>query len=324
MENKDLKKLLKYRPPLAVSLLIILGFFLMFIYISKDRSSYAISYEDNNFNDSFETKVVTFGISSDKNIKVSRVYDDSARQVFSLDTKDYGSSYVKDKEITDKGLLYILSNSYPNIDIKDKNGNSLNIDFQTWISQVAIWSYLNEKGFKLDNNLLEAIKTSKKLYSDDQSLSSNKTIYDKYIKNIVNNALNIKLDELNINVFTDDDVYMTKDNKYYQSSLITVSSNDSERFKGYLVNLDNAPKGSFIVDESGKKIDLSKQLRVTDKFYLRIPKNKLSSDNREVRLDVVGVYDEIEAYSYKSDGYSTIIASRKIDNKINKSLYIKF
>ena len=324
METKELRKLMKYRPPLLVSFLILIGFFLMFMYMSKNMDSYAISDINSNLSDSFDLKTVSIGITSDKNVKVNRMYDTNNNQVYSLDiTNNNGSYYLKDKKVEDKGLIYILSNSYPNKDFKDKNGNSINVDFQTWISQVAIWLYLNEVNSNIDSSLLENIKTSKKLSFDNNNFISN-SIYEEYIKNLVNNALVIKDNDQKINVFVDDDVYITKNKKYYQSSVITVNSTDPENFKGYYVKINNAPNGSFIVDEEGNKIKTDTMLKVTDKFYLRVPKSKVNVNNTSIKLDVVGVYDELEAYFYKSDGYSNLISSRKFDKNIEASLYINF
>ena len=324
MDREELKKIMKYRPPLLVSLLVIVGFFLMFMYMSKNMDSYAISEVDNTLSDSFEVNAVSLGIASDKDIRVSRVYDND-KQLFSFDIKNsYGNYYVKDKRIEDDGLIYIISNSYPNKDLKDSNGNSLNIDYQTWITQVSIWLYLNNKNTILTDDEINSIMTSKKIFVDNNVFGSDKTIYEEYIKSLVNNALVYKNIDKKISAFSDGEIYMTKDKKYYQSSAISVNSNDSENFKRYFVKLDNSVEGSFIVDENGKKIKEGSEFKVTDKFYLRVPRNKVTINNTTVKIDIVGVYDEIEAFSYKCDGFSDVISSRKFDKNIDTSLYIKF
>ena len=75
-------------------------------------------------------------------------------------------NYVKGQEITDQGLIYLMSQLYPNKDIVDSEGNALDERAQVWITQTAIWTYLYEVGdpnnSKLsENNVANKIKAKK-------------------------------------------------------------------------------------------------------------------------------------------------------------------
>ena len=52
--------------------------------------------------------------------------------------------YVKGQEITDQGLIYLMSQLYPNKMIIESNGTELDERAQVWLTQTAIWTYLYE------------------------------------------------------------------------------------------------------------------------------------------------------------------------------------
>ena len=337
-----MNKILNYKVSNLMSFVVILLSFFMLLLVSTNKmNSYAI--EDNStdiLTDSFDL-LISSTIKSKSllgngdlvdGISVKKVFNDS-NLVFSLNSDDnYGYKYFSKKSIDDYGLLYIINNSYPNINISDSNGNSLNGDISTWITQVSIWLYLYEKdmidiGYSdvLSNSEVDLIKNTNLIFIDDNISFKSKDIYNNYIKGLVSNALIYnKNHDRNLNVNLESKkIYVTKDNKYYQSSIINVTFSPADYFKKYSVSLENAPSGSVIVSEEGRIISDTDSLDVSDKFYVRVPKNSINSDT-DISIKVVGIYDDIEGKYYESTNYNSMIGFRKYENYVNSKLNVTF
>ncbi|MBQ2639810.1 MAG: hypothetical protein IJF92_03510 [Bacilli bacterium] len=334
MKKNSVKKVLKYKPPIFISLITIVLFFFLFLYISINHKSYAIETKID-FPDTISLN--TLPSAKSETLMVYKSYSDEY-QNFSLNNNgNYANEYIKDKKIEDSGLIYLLSNNYPNKSLLDENGNSIDEAFQTWITQTSIWLYLYEQELLsngtvsdnspnyLDNNTINQIKSSKKLIYNDKEFKVEDTIYNKYIKQTIDNALMIRnsKQEIDLNYFKEDKIYSTKNNKYYQTSAIKIITNSSEKFKNYKINLDKAPKGTKLVDADGKVINKDTLLSATDEFYIRVLK-KYNLKNININIKVIGVFDDYEGYEYKQEGYKNIVVSHKIDKEITKNFEIKF
>ena len=343
MKKESIKKVLKYRPPIYISLMIIAASFFLFLYISVNHKSYAIETNrqipdrlEINMTNDITSEDLVLNNNKINGVKVYEIYSDGY-QNFSLNSKyDYGKDYNKDLDIKDSGIKYILANSYPNKNLVDEKGNSIDSNFQTWITQTSIWLYMYEKEIKtkgsitpeneyyLDDNYIYSIKNSKKLISGEKQFKTNDTIYNTYIKPLVNNALNVKDNNTIVDYFKDDKIYSTKNNKYYQTSEIKIITNNSENFKNYKISLKNAPNGTKIVDEDGKIIKDNKLLDVTDSFYIRVPKSVNINNDIDIKVVATAVFDEYEIYSYKQEGYNDIIVFNKKNQEVKTDLNIKF
>lgn len=324
-----MKKISKYKIPIFILVFFIVGVFVIYNFTNKKTSSYAI--EDKiEIPDTLSIDSVNSGIHSEdinntyKGVEVSKIYSNN-NQVFSYNmTEDYGNEYIIKEEIKDKGLIYILANSYPNKELKDNNGESIDSDFGTWITQTSIWLYLNKIGkYNLDNNSIYNIKNCKRLYSEDKVLETKNTIYNTYIKDLVNNALKVNKEDYNIKIFNEDKVYSTKDNKYYQSSEIKVITNKSDSFKKYLVSNTSNINGLKIVDSEGREIDENTPLDVTDSFYVRIPKND-NNKNKTATIKITGIFDKYIAYIFSLDNYKDLIYGGRGETAVDNSFDIKF
>ena len=338
MKKDSIKKVMKYKPPIYISLMVIIMAFLLFLYISSNHNSYAIE-KSIEFSDTMEL-ITTDTITSDalnvdnKQIPGLIVYKSSSNgyQNFSLNNKyNYSNNYTKTNKLEDIGLNYILSNSYPNKNFVDNNGKSIDDSFQTWITQVSIWLYLYEKEVSTNGNIDEnspyylsddviySIKNSKKLINKNKEFKADDTIYNTYIKKLVENALITNNKETVLDYFKEDKLYSTIDNKYYQTSEIKVITNESENFKGYKISV---PEGVKVVNQEGNNIDSNTILDVTDTFYIRIPKNKKES-NRKTELTITGIFSNIEGYIYRSEGYKDIVIFGNKDSEITSKFNIK-
>lgn len=320
-----MKKISKYKMPIFILVfLVVIG--LVVYNVTNNKHSYAIEDKIEIPNslkvDNLGNSILSEDVKNAKGVSVNKLYGNN-NQVFSFKVEDkYGDNYSKQEVIKDKGLIYILSNSYPTKDIRDENGNVLDSNFQTWITQASIWVYLNEKGLykDLDSNIINNIKNCKKLYSGDKVLEEKEGIYNKYIKDLVDNASKINTEDEYVKVFKEDKIYSTNDNKYYQSSEINVITNKSDSFKKYVIS---APEGVKIVDSSGKEIDDNTLVDVTDSFYVRVPKNDINK-NKTFTIKVKGIFDKYEGYIYSENGYNDVIYGGRFDYVVDSDFDIKF
>lgn len=300
--------------------------------------SYAVDTVVNRLPDTFETAAPTkqlhsVAIDGSGDFSTFPYFTKGGIQVFCLEhTRPYvaDKTFNKGAKIEDQGLLYLLANIYPNV----KYEASLNDDLCSWISQVAIWVYLyeNEKlanGGTLtdENNLhylsdaeIQAIKGARGIFIDDDFATvytangkkagvsaSDPLLYDKYIKPLVDAAFankEVKTPSLSINFGSD--VAITQDNKYYQTSQVSVSGTPSENLNGYEVKINSAPEGTFVVDVNGNKIEDLTKLSATDKFYFRIPVDKVTEDNKVVKFSVNASFRGYSGFYYIADNAQTI------------------
>lgn len=270
-------------------------------------------------------------------------YTDGGIPIFCI---EYNNSYVLDEEyapneeITDYGLIYLMSKIYPNVPFKDAAGTELAENVQIWLTQSAIWSYLYETGdtnnskFGVDasgngDGWNDKVKAVDKLYDSTYSQTgeyvitadSGMTLFEQYginiliaqAKNVGDVALNVSKASENISV--------TKDNKYYQSDLITVTIENSlpiiSEYGGYAVNLVNAPEGTVLVDASGNVYDDITNMPASAQFYVRVPVDKVNDTNKNLKISINGKFRMWGANKYVSRVSSTHqkVANVKILNR---------
>lgn len=320
---------------LALVLVAVLG-----IVIASFSRSYAVDTVTNRLPDTFTTAQVTKDLystgGSGAGVHTAPYFTDGGIQVFCLEhTIDFegDTSYSKDEAIDDYGLLYLMANIYPNVNYD----TFLNDDLQSWISQIAIWMYLyeNEKltsgvvdpsspNYISDEEIVE-IKAARGVFIDDdfsviytgnpdtggQSnvsvTASDPLLYDKYIKPLVDAALaNRTVVKPSLYINFDKNIAITQDDKYYQTSQVSVAGSPATNFNGYELVLDSAPSGTFVVDVNGNKIEDLKNMSVTDKFYFRIPVDSVTEDNKVVKFSINGSFRGYSGYKYTAPGAQTI------------------
>ena len=224
-----------------------------------------------------------------------------------------GETYTSGDTIdNDYGLLYLLNNSYANgVKVTSLSGDNAKY-VEGWITQVAIWMYLYEtdetatqstsKNY-IDADSINIIKGTTKLTKFDASHSSSvevyngENLYTKYISGLVKKAKSAK----NVAFLTvskaSDEIGKTDDDKFYQSSIITVIGDPSDALKSYAVTLSGID-GAFIVDENGNNIENTNSIAPGTKFYVRIPADKVTDKVQKLTVHVDGSFKTLAGKYY--------------------------
>ena len=257
--------------------------------------------------------------------------DGTNEPVFCLEKNiAYGedSLYTKDVELTDQGLIYLMSQLYPNKSFTNSSGQALPVNQQVWLSQSAIWVYLYEAGVANNSDmstLVDKVRNEFELYDSTGTVvleaSNGSNLYKDYgIDTLIAQAHNYRISPyatLSVNK-NSDTISITNDNKYYQSDLISVVGSTSSplinNFEGYSVDLSRAPQGTILVDESGNVYSDVSKMSPTSKFYVRIPVDKVTDENKNVEISVLGNFKMYGANYYVS-GNSQKVSNVKLTNR---------
>lgn len=314
-----------------LSVVMVLVSFFSFLLIGVTNVSYAAvtPIPDTGLGDSFTTGnpgTEIFGETGSGAFPVFMYSTSTGIPIFCLE-RDIGYrggvTMTKREQITDQGLLYVMAHTFPHVTFKDTQGNAFPDQVQTWITQVAIWQYLYETGAA--NNAtgsgnvanIESTKTVTSIYWQDPELRtyrvdglngvSQATFYDTYIAPIVENAKqsNVTTNGTISMTLANQEMTVTEDEKYYQTSLVTIAKSDPANFvTGSLeVSIKSAPEGTILVDENGQEI---KDYSNLEKFYVRIPVESVSEENKVVQLYATGTVRGYDGYYYKADGAQTV------------------
>ena len=258
-----------------------------------------------------------------------------------------GKTYKKGEKVTDYGLLYLLAelsgktfNDEINAVYSDQTVREA---VKTWVSQVAIWMYLNDsrvtpdsaiKNYSFKEGVKEQFEGAKALtigdavtlYKADGTVGVTTTDTDKtfkavYVDKLVEAAIAHKSTPNKVlKINKTDTISVTSDEKYYQTSQISITATPEDNFNGYSVKLDSAPNGSFIADVNGNKIEDSKLTNMTgtDKFYIRVPIDKVNEKNKTIKFSVTGSFTTLEGNYYSDEGnqYQTVAAVETITNNV--------
>lgn len=267
-------------------------------------------------------------------------YTDTDIPIFCIEyniTYSVGKEYSRNDEISDYGLIYLMSQIYPNVPFKDASGNDLPENVQVWLTQSAIWSYLYETGDANNSDFVrwnDKVKEVDKLYKDANNYviraDGGKTLYEQFnINTLINNAKQIKsqpLTALTVNKKSEN-ISITNDNKYYQSDLISVVGTTTSpiisSYEGYSVNLSKVPEGTILVDESGNVYEDVKNMPPTAKFFVRVPIDKVKNDNKNLEISINGKFKMFGANKYVSGEYQKVANVKIISKEISKPLNVQ-
>ena len=224
--------------------------------------SYAAPLTSDTFNfvkaDAPLGKISSSNSSGGGIFSVPKYYADTAKTIpvfcveYQADTEN-GATYTIGSVIDDYGLLYLLNHTSAKsgVTVTDYDNSSL----ETYITQVAIWMYLYEKEKAANNGTVAAssknylsaddvtaIKNAVKIVDvDDESKNfqlSDGTIYDNYVKPLVDSALKAtNYASVTVNAASTD-ISKTDDEKYYQSDVITVNGDPSSLMKSFDVSVE--------------------------------------------------------------------------------------
>lgn len=338
-ERLNFKDFFRRNGIVITSVLIIIVAVAAFITGGFSQTSYAIPEVTNALPDKFKTVNPTVSIiggngDATNNVVVEQYFTDGGVQVFCLERNINfvaNVEYSKGESIGDKdyGLLYLMANSYPNKNFQN-DGQDLNEYLQTWITQIAIWDYLYQTGEKNNSayaDILDKVKVATKVYVEagtDYS-AGGKNIYTAYIEPLVKNAIaNRKGVHKDLNARTENsEISLTEDEKYYQSSAVIVTGNPADNFNGYKVELAAAPKGTILVDSTGKEIEDLTNFTVGQKFWVRVPVDSVTEDNKIVKLSVTGSFRVYDGNYYIAEGRQTISSVKTVNTNVNTGLDIE-
>ena len=266
--------------------------------------------------------------------------DDSRVPIFCIEyniTYTTGVTYTKGTEITDQGLIYLMSQLYPNKPLVDGNGNEYDEMIQVWVTQAAIWSYLYEIGDANNSNFVEwndKVKIVDKLYIGDNLTASLTTPGSTIFEYFGVNSLIAQAKEYRSNPYVNltvnkasETISITNDNKYYQSDLISVVGQTSSplinSFESYTVTLNNAPSGTILVDESGNVYDDITNMSPTSKFYVRVPVDSVTEDTKKIEINIRGNFKMYGANAYVSGSYQKVANVGLLNKSEDKPLEIQ-
>ncbi len=267
------------------------------------------------------------------------------------------TTFTKGDAITDYGLLYLMANIYPNKSFGDLDSSLQTWISQVavWMYLYELEDLAND-GIDNDNvdvnsphyisnvyiadqslDDLNAIKTAKGVTTDDfynsnfsyytaegvktdeQLDSVTTTLYDAYIKGLVESALaNRNTPNKTLTINFADEIAVTQDEKYYQTSAVSVVGSPSDNFNGYELKISSAPDGTFVVNADGEKVDDLTNLSSTDKLYFRVPVNSVTEESKSIYFTVTGSFKTYEGNYYVADGAQTISSVGTVNNNISK------
>jgi len=318
----------------AVAALIVVGF---------GQISFAIPEEGVTLGNEFtsatpDTNTIVYGQNS--KFGVNSLLTDKGQHVFCIERDvDYEGNlkYVKSERVLDSGLLYVMSNVYPNKKIMDGE-NELPVGVQVWLSQSAVWIYAATSGYKnnteMTKEVVEGILYETELYGKDGtvliSLSEDEeyqSLYDKYgLLELLIEAKKLGTAPSNSLDVTkkSEGVSMTSDGKYYQTGFVdvvgTVLSESIGSFNGFELKLNKAPEGTMVVDKDGKEITDLTNLQPGTKFAFKVPVDKVKEENKKMEVSVLGSFDSYAADIYVAEGSQTVTSVSKINNNLSVPL----
>ncbi len=229
------------------------------------------------------------------------------------DVNFVSGTLTKSEIISDYGLLYLMSIIYG--DGFTYNGRRLDDFQQIWLSQVSIWNYLYGGANNLSSDIsaenlqrIHAIrKKSTSISENDIVANYNTNVYDLFIKGVVEKAKSYKDNPPATAIqasIAGTSISLTNDEKYYQSELVSVVGSPSDNFENYSVEL-TAPEGSTLIGEDGNAIG-TENLSPGTKFYIRVPVDKMTENNKVVKLSISGNFKKYSGYYYKAAGAQTV------------------
>ncbi len=248
-----------------------------------------------------------------------------------------GVDYISGPELTDQGLIYLMSQLYPNKPLVNENGDEYDEMIQVWVTQAAIWSYLYEVGDPNNTNFVEwndKVKAVDQLFIGQNMMpvltTPGSTVFEKLgVNAIIAQAKQYRTTpfvHLTVNKASDT-ISITNDNKYYQSDIVSVVGTTSSplinSYEGYSVTLNNAPEGTILVDESGNVYDDITNMSPTSKFYVRVPVAKVTDNYKNIEINIRGHFKMFGANYYTADTYQKVVNVGILNRSEDKPLSIK-
>ena len=204
----------------------------------------------------------------------------------------------------DAGLLYILMNGYPNKTI------SKNVPADKYITQAAIWWYLDEtgQGGKMSKEFKEAT-----LATDTYGLIPD------YIKPMVANAKKAKDTQAKPSIKTTisgTDMKLTSDGKYYETGYIYATLVNAPT---YTVSVSGA-KNVEIIGEDGKA---KTTFNSNAKFKVRVPASEVTSKTDiKINFNATGSVKKAKIYKPSDSTFQRVVGLYDEETKLTDSVTV--
>lgn len=234
-----------------------------------------------------------------------------------------GLDYTSNGGIQDRKIAYILDKSgiysttssiIPRNLFDDTDEGRAKFKYmEIYATQVALWM-INDPDIASHMSVIESA-TSYSLSVDQQMPVAsvyedpNKVIFS-YINNTVEEAKSVaetykhgKEIKVTLGETTSD----VEGTNYIQSSLVQITASPVDDLISYDVRIEGV-EGIIAVDENGKELPSLTGLTPSDKFYLRIPKDKITSGTNEVTVYVTGHFRNANVpYLYRVNDHQDVV-----------------
>ncbi len=334
INNKNispLKKLFKSSFSVKCSFLlsIISIFCISFSSFGNTNNSYAI--KDSSIpNDIFNSKVSSYYIQDNiTGYKMYKYTTDDGIPLYRANNNNIisDSKFIKENTL-DKFPYEIITNGYPFTDLTI-NDVKLDDDTKYWITQIAIWFYLDDNG----SSIIDSSDTSKLINTKNITLIKSNSkdsiqinnLYQNYIKPL---TYNVTEGNNNIIISMDSSKFtLDLDKKIYRSGLIKVSYDKPNNYQGYEIFIKNLPLGTKVYSKDKKEIKnilsmsdfKSNVIEKNNKFYLEIPIKSLNNDNKDIKININAELNSSSGLTYKSNN-SHLFSAYKTNSFINSGI----
>lgn len=248
-----------------------------------------------------------------------------------------GTTHNKSDAISDKGLLYLLNNSFANGQRKTGMTGDKADRFESWITQVAIWMYMRSSDSSSPNYISDedvakitgatSLRYINNTDPDAEPVVLNGDIYNTYIKPLVDKANEAKTAQTDYSIGLsreNEDIGMTEDKKFYITSLITPVANPSSMLKSYDLVLSGI-EGAEAVDQNGKVIENLTGLSGNTKFYVRVPENKVTDKVQTAEIYIKGHFKTLEGFYYLAGANDQkIVSINEVEETHDNSIKVEF
>lgn len=245
-------------------------------------------------------------------------------------SNDGNVEYLKDGNIPDYGLLYLLDASFTVPDDECKTAtdcaSTSSSDVAKWITQTAIWSYLkkeNPSATEHDYTPPTNVTNLKKYEFNNAVITGTTDVYrngpaligdlsdtdNSVVGKLVREARAIAKDMRDhpgdpILTISDFDLKLASDEKSYISSEISVSVVNRvaapKSLQSYKISVDGI-EGAVVVDANGEEFANS-ELPVNTKFFVKIPVESITNEEQELNVTVTGTFDMLMGHYYVASG----------------------
>lgn len=224
--------------------------------------------------------------------------------------QNVSANLVKNSKYIDGGVLYILKNGYPNVNITNDK------DKDYYITQTALWWYLD-----LTTGSENLGSQFKETGSDAYGLRATvkKLAYDGYAHR--KDTIELKSTKLVLGGLKDST--MTLKDSYYVSGDIKATT--AENISSYDVTLENAPSGTKIVSSNGVETVYSGAYKVDakDSFKVKVPLAGVTGTGLTIKVNATaqGV-EQYSAYEYEpvDKNMQNVALLEKTSDKVSSSI----